>query len=199
MRSLSQLENNVVSAIKGFSAIKTWEFSAAIKNKEMLLYFGTQMIKDASELPCHVNEMAKNGVEITVHHNHLSNESLSWADWHGLAEIGYYETFAHAANGIIYWGQVINKDAVMNCYSNRTTIDNALQRVLPSVIVDRGFGRAYEDWANSFFEKHVLAESLKAKGYVNYDVDWTNSPACGFKFPNIAFASVVSNIQTSIP
>ena len=90
MRVLDQKENEIVSAIMAFSAVREWEFSAALDNKTFELeYFGTQMVKDKSEFPSCINYLAKSKV-ITIHHNHLSKQSLSWADWRGLTIANCY-------------------------------------------------------------------------------------------------------------
>ena len=95
MRVLDQKENEIVSAIMAFSAVREWEFSAALDNKTFELeYFGTQMVKDKSEFPSSINYLAKSKA-ITIHHNHLSKQSLSWADWRGLTIANCHETFAH--------------------------------------------------------------------------------------------------------
>lgn len=129
------------------------------------------MSPSESPMPPTVDGRAANGAAITILHNHRSNESLSWADWYGLARASYRETFAFGAKGATYWGRVIDQDPVVAAHGQQAAIDEAAHQAL--ALLFRNFpNRQVSEWAPSFFTNHVVAEALKSKGYVEYQADF---------------------------
>ncbi len=80
MRQLNPFEIRIVESIIALSAVKFWEYSAALDGHGRLLYFGTGMLSSQSKLPKSVNDMASQETAITIHHGAILL-SCGWEIW----------------------------------------------------------------------------------------------------------------------
>lgn len=169
VRALTHFETAIAQNLVDLGNLKNWEFAAFVESPNgPLIEFITRMTDDGADPSSDVRNKATAGVDLTVHHNHLSQESLSFADWYGLATF-FDETFAHCADGTCYWGRVINKAKVLDLHTNRAiAIENDALNALFSIIPNGPDAAALSD----FFRKEVVNEAMKLRGFVEYEVDW---------------------------
>lgn len=200
MRPLEPIEQQVASALIELARVREWEFSAALDLKEgKVVEFCTSMVRDGSDFAESVNNRARsNPQSITVHHNHLSKESLSWPDWNGLIEMRFKETFAHCDDGTTYWGRVIQENDVKNCFAKRSETDDLANRLLCEQFVGKVKNRQDEVWVTSFYIKHVVATAMSRKGYVKYDVHWGSHLRTPWKRYGEGLAKVSTLLSNSL-
>jgi hypothetical protein len=173
MRPLTTLEENIAKCVLEFGNKKRWEYSAFLDSKQdLLLSLTTSGNTSEVDIPPIVMRESGKGTQITIHHNHLSQESLSWSDWRGLVYL-FDETFAHCGDGTIYWGRVKDKCAVIKIINDadkqrilQTTANNCLTNLLMnqndiSPPIDAGR-----------FEKEIICRAMRLCGYVDYEHQW---------------------------
>jgi hypothetical protein len=108
LRSLTTFETPIAAAVVTLGSQQNWEFAAYLEAPTgPLVEIRTLMRDDGADPSQDVHAKAATGASIVVHHNHLSQESLSFPDWYGLATT-FDETFAHCADGTIYRGRVLD-------------------------------------------------------------------------------------------
>jgi hypothetical protein len=107
-RSLTQYEMPIVQLINDLGSAHKYEYAAFLESADgPLIEIRVDMRADGADPSNVVHPKAEQGVNIVVHHNHLSQESLSSDDWNGLNEI-FDEMFAQCNDGTIYWGRVLD-------------------------------------------------------------------------------------------
>ncbi len=117
-------------------------------------------------------QAAANGTPIVIHHNHLTEESFSWADWYGLFHMKFGETHAHVSDGTHYWARVLNSAAVHSVHGLGQALEmDAMNAFTQSAIVAN---RVTNDTSadGQFFRKHIIAAAMMRRQYVEYDVGW---------------------------
>lgn len=144
-----------------------WEYSASLESPlGPLLEIRTEkmsgkanpsqlLINDSSSYPHYV-----------LHHNHLSGESLGFADWCG-ASTHFNEIFAHCNDGTYYYGKVLQKDILL---SKINSVKIHLESIAENCLNDRLLD-VYSQ-AISFFRKDVICRAFKLRGYVDYGYQW---------------------------
>ncbi|WP_127341497.1 hypothetical protein [Enterobacter roggenkampii] len=146
-----------------------WEFAAYFdQSSGSLIELITKAKDDQAEPSLDVILKALKGDQIVVHHNHLSQESLSKADWNGANRL-FNEIFAHCTDGTKYWGKVISFENVAKIileyvyYS--TEADNALVKVLQNHSLDHLS-------TSGLFTKEIINRAMKIKQFVEYEYVW---------------------------
>jgi hypothetical protein len=125
---------------------------------------------DGVDLPEDVLKCVREHGGVIVHHNHLSQESLSDADWLGLIEV-YSETFAHCADGTIYWGHAIDRGAIARTMPSGR-VDLAVE--LAAINELSKLINLYPDYNSigMFFRKEVINRAMRIRGFVEYEYVW---------------------------
>ena len=171
-RALHQFEVPIAEAVVDFGTAVGWEFAAFLKAPQgPLIEMRSQAQPDGADPSGDVKLLAAAGVPVVVHHNHLSQESLSGPDWFGLCEL-FSETFAHCADGTVYWGQAIDHPSIRasTTGSNDVPAMNALFSILDAA----GVSDAAD--LSGFFRKEVLNRAMLVRGFVKYGYSWGNQP-----------------------
>ena len=174
IRELSSLEKEVAAAVVLLGQSHNWEFAAYIDvSSGSLIELITRMISVAADPSGDVHKRIQSGASVIVHHNHLSQESLSSADWKGLVSL-FDETFAHCADGTTYWGRVRNDDAVDCVISNYLRHEMNAQNYLSQSLREQNC--PYSSELGCFFRKEVINQAMKTRCFVDYEVSWGSQP-----------------------
>lgn len=172
IRVLTSFEQNVSASIVALANVRQWEFAAFLDGSSgTLIEIRTRMDPQGADPSSDVIDLARSGKPIVVHHNHLSQESLSEADWNGLVDL-FDETFAHCADGTMYWGRVLRDDAVRAMFSNGSPetmgmnfLFNLIQSYPESSVIAL------------FFRKEVVNRAMRLRGFVEYEYMWGSGVA----------------------
>jgi hypothetical protein len=92
-----------------------------------------------------------------LHHNHLSQESLSFADWNGACDY-FDEVFAHCADGTLYWGRVLDRPKVKALLDRAVAIETDAMNDLFQILLNAGEAEASE--LSTFFRKEVANRAM---------------------------------------
>ena len=167
MRKLTSFEQGVAEAILSSADERPWEYAALLEGADgPQIGMFTSERADGVDLGDDVVKRAKEHGGVIVHHNHLSQESLSDDDWRGLIEV-YAETFAHCADGTIYWGHAEDREAIAKVISSGSVewaAINGLSRLIE-------FHPDYPS-IGTFFRKEVINRAMRIRGYVEYEYVW---------------------------
>jgi hypothetical protein len=109
------------------------------------------------------------GGRAVLHHNHLSQESLSFADWNG-ASVMFDEVFAHCADGTVYWGRVIDAQKVADFVNRAIAIETEAENCLFSILLPLDEPGPME--RATFFRKEVANRAMALTGAVEYAYAW---------------------------
>lgn len=169
VRKLTPFEAPIAKAVVDLGAVRHWEFSAFLESdKGPLIELRTLCKYDGCDPSEDVHRQAKNGKLIVVHHNHLSQESLSSPDWMGLANL-FHETWAHCADGTVYWGRVTKHCEVKRIIGSaidETAIETMICNILCPKYNQQGVHLA------GFFRKEIINRAMKICGFVEYEYEW---------------------------
>ncbi len=119
-----------------------------------------------------VHASAARGTAVVVHHNHLSQQSLSFPDWQGLCNI-FSETFAHCADGTIYWGKVVSRPDVVRVLSKSSSVELDATNALFAQLWHRSDAAVVAE----FFRKEVANRAMRTRGFVDYQHVWGTDAA----------------------
>lgn len=148
-----------------------WEYAAFMESSSgPLIAYSTSKAPQYVIPPHSVHSALSAGIPIVIHHNHLSQESLSCDDWNGLAN-GIAESFAHCADGTVYWGSVVDKVEVLRlCLTQKTQMnaDTAWANVVNPYLPNNPL----VSWVTGFFGKEELNRAMHLRGFVNYGYLW---------------------------
>ena len=185
-RPLTQFEKPIVDAVVSMGVCQGWEFAAYLEtSKGPLIEIRTLMRRDGADPSVDVLQKAGNG-KLVCHHNHLSQESLSSADWRGLAQI-FDETWAHCEDGTQYYGRVIdicNVERILR--TNYEAVESSAETKLFKILNAKNNPRATD--LAGLFRKDVLNRAMCEREMVVYDVSWgtKNIPSCAVQnFPKL--------------
>jgi hypothetical protein len=179
---LSAFEQPIAVDIVELGTLKTWEFAAFLETQVgPLIEFITRMTDDGADPSSDVLSAMKRTGKVVVHHNHLSQESLSFADWTGLTVIAA-ETFAHCADGTIYWGRVLDIASVGRILDRAIAIETEGENSLFELLGDHPAAISL----SAFFRKEVVNRAMRLKGFVEYEVEWGTQAAT----PNVRPGSI---------
>ncbi len=127
--------------------------------------------KDDQANPTQITQdFIDNGGRPILHHNHLSQESLSFADWRGASE-KFDEVFAHCADGTVYWGRVLDQAKMADILSRANDVEvEAMTGLFKLLATADGRGA---DELSSFFRKEVVNRAMVLAGVVDYAYAWS--------------------------
>lgn len=173
-RPLTQFEQPIALHVVRTGTVNGWEYAAFLESPAgPLVEVYTSMNPQCVTLSPKVLRAINAGTPIVVHHNHLSQESLSDDDWSGLCT-KFAETFAHCADGTIYWGRVINQLEVQRVIAGPGET-NAMNKLF-SVIQGHPDPRFAQHPAIAqiafFYRKEVLNRAMHCCGFVDYGASW---------------------------
>jgi hypothetical protein len=175
-RPLTTFEIPIADAVIIFGLLKQWEFAAYLNTPNgPLIEMRCLMRDDCADPSQNVRSIAETGTQIVVHHNHLSQESLSFPDWNGLATL-FDETFAHCADGTRYWGRVLNRpcvEKVIHCAAQTVEMnaENHLFSTLNNVPNQANHPMTPAFLAH-FFRKEVVNRAMRLRKFVDYEYSW---------------------------
>jgi hypothetical protein len=167
IRTLTSLEQDTAKVILSSADEQPWEFAALLEGADgPEIGMFTSERADGVDLSDDVVKRAREHGGVVVHHNHLSQESLGDDDWRGIVEV-YAETFAHCADGTIYWGRAIDRQAISKVIANgfvEWAAINELNKLF----------EFYPDYPSigTFFCKEVINRAMRIRGYVEYEYVW---------------------------
>ena len=172
IRALTYKEKVIANAVVELGVSQGWEFAAYLKAPDGdLIEFITRMEDDGADPSSDVKKLAKDVNTVVVHHNHLSQESLSVADWRGVNCI-FNEIFAHSSDGTIYYGKVLNKSRLKEITEGEyNKIVNKGENNLFNLLNDDGLELELEI-ISSFFRKEVVNRAMALKKIVEYEYSW---------------------------
>lgn len=174
-RPLTQFEIPYANQVVRDGTLKGWEYAAFLASSSgPLIAYATSNSSQYVNLPPSVQSARTAGTTIVVHHNHLSQESLSCDDWNGLAN-GFAESFAHCADGTVYWGTVADRDEVLRFCPNQKIqmeADNVWAATVPHTVTSHPSSQ----WVAGFFGREVLNRAMHIRGFVKYGYLWGSKP-----------------------
>ena len=170
-RSLTLFESPIADAVVKLGSLQKWEFAAYLSSPNgPLVEIRTLMRDDGADPSYDVWDLVKKNTPIVVHHNHLSQESLSHADWMGLT-CGFDEIFAHCEDGTTYWGRVLACPCVIKRVLQKyTTIETCAENNL-FAILNALNGPNAANLAH-FFRKEVVNRAMGIRNFVEYEYSW---------------------------
>jgi hypothetical protein len=172
IRPLTKLEKQVAEALVSLAEVRSWEFAAFLETADgPLIEIRTLMRRDGADPSEDVHSRADQGAQIVVHHNHLTQESLSDADWKGLTEL-FSETFAHCSDGTMYWGRAKDKDAVRKVMETPSLENDATNLLCQMIRSDPD-----SSTVGAFFRKEILNRAMRVRGIVDYEYAWGSTNA----------------------
>ena len=166
-RPRTAFEIPIEQAVVSLGIAQSWEFAGYLETPlGPLIEIRTLMRQDGADPSQSVIDAAA-GNKLVVHHNHLSQESLSVPDWNGLATL-FDEAFAHSADGKTYWGRVVDHQTVVRLIRTSPLCEdqNILFSILLAANVNDPTGLAF------FFRKEVFNRAMKLRGFVEYEYTW---------------------------
>lgn len=173
IRPLTALEQAVADAVVQLGSARNWEFAGFLKSPSgPVIEFITRMKDDRADPSSDVVAAQKAGAAILVHHNHLTQESLSSADWNGLVHI-FDESFAHCADGTAYWGRALDRPGVIGVLAKYQTHQMNAANFLFAALQN---GPQAAD-LGSFFSKEVVNQAMRVRKFVDYEVEWGSGSA----------------------
>ena len=172
IRPLTPLETDTTEKILASAGIRPCEFAAFLDTPSgPLIELSTAGRPDGADPSEKVLQLIDAGHRVVVHHNHLSQESLSDTDWYGLAK-KFAETFAHCADGTCYWGRVLQPSVVETAIANGAVELQANNLLYDLIIWDDSESPAVAQ----FFRKEVMNRAMRQCGFVEYEYAWGSLP-----------------------
>lgn len=171
IRNLSPIEDIVAKAVVELGSLKNWEFAAYLEKQDgPLIEIITRMKDNRADPSADVLQLVTKPQTVIVHHNHLSQESLSRSDWNGASK-HFAEIFAHCSDGTIYWGAVKSKEKVNKTFEINGLIDKA-----DDILAHKLRSSSQEEYAGCYkFGKEIINRAMKLKMYVDYKYCWGDS------------------------
>jgi hypothetical protein len=173
LRALTQFEVSLVQELVILGTTNNWEYATLLTSADGPSINGlqTSMRTDAVALTPEFLHSLPQPRSIIIHHNHLSQESLSDADWLGLNNF-FLETFAHCEDGTIYWGQVINNFDVSRVLENYGLHECNASTILCNIMMGKGFYHNTLTDEATFFRKEIINRAMRIAGFVAYEFSW---------------------------
>lgn len=175
IRALTTFENDIASEVVELGNLKLWEFAAFLEAPlGPLLEFSTRRNAFSADPSQEIINRTGSSQRVVIHHNHLSQESLSFPDWNGLTEFAE-ETFAHCADGTIYWGKVLKECAVKAKVNNPGTAETDAANLLFNIL-QKNYSSPYDTYIATFFRKEVINRAMRIRNWVEYEFAWGSNP-----------------------
>jgi len=185
IRKMSPLEEKTAHLLVEAGENAHWEYSASLQCPQgPLLEFRTEKLDNQANPSTSVLDKMSQWPNFVLHHNHLSGQSLSFADWRGVSMF-FNEIYAHCNDGTVYYGRVLDKVKVLHIIDNlKDDIEVKSENIL--------FKYTNNNELASFFRKEVICRYLKIKGYVEYGYFWGNLSISHQKVLNLNIQNIVS-------
>ncbi len=165
LRQMTDLEQKTALLLIEAGESARWEYSASLHcPKGPLLEFSTEKLENQANPSSSLLDSISSYPEIVLHHNHLSGESLSFADWRGASQY-FNEIYAHCNDGTSYYGRVLNKEKMLSVINNKITLIEVKAE-------NHLFNYTNNTEFDAFFRKEVICRALKIRGYVEYGYSW---------------------------
>ena len=170
---MTKFENSIASLVVRHGTENGWEYAASLEGPNgPLLEIITEKRDDRAKPGLHVMDRAKAGARIVIHHNHLSKESLSQADWLGLIDAPFDEMHAHTADGTHYWARILNCKAVRATAERWETLELDAMDAFSNSALQRYSGNSDPSGCSQFYRRHVIAKAMEQMNYVEYEFSW---------------------------
>jgi hypothetical protein len=164
-RSLSHAEQRSAVALNCLGLISGWEWLAAFdSNRTELLTFRTDRDPRRTNWDQELLDHWAAGGRCIVHHNHPSGESLSDADWLALVRYPLDEIFAHAEDGSIFYGRLLDAAAAPAALANWVAATNAADAAFMAALT----GVPDVLTITEQLSKHLVGEALSTRGVALY-------------------------------
>ncbi|NRF74080.1 hypothetical protein QNM34_13755 [Rahnella bonaserana] len=166
-RQLTDLEIKIAEIVVNAGEDALWEYSASLKSPHgPLLEIRTEKMSGKANPSQLLIDDSSSYPDYVLHHNHLSGESLGFADWCG-ASTYFNEIFAHCNDGTYYYGKVLQKDTLLSKINSvKVHLESMAENCLNDHLLDM-----YSQ-AISFLRKDVICRAFKIRGYVDYEYQW---------------------------
>lgn len=172
-RPLTAFEQPIAATVVRLGTANSWEFASFLEAPVgPLIELRTLMRDDACDPSQDVHATAARGTAVVVHHNHLSQQSLSFPDWEGLCDV-FSETFAHCADGTVYWGKVLSRPDVVRVRSKSSRVELDATNALFAQLGDLPHAAIVAE----FFRKEVANRAMSDCGFVDYRHAWGTGTA----------------------
>ena len=167
---MTPIEQRAADAVLKLGSQERWEFAAFLAAPTgPLIEIRTVMRSDGVDPSLDVLQKAGNG-QLVCHHNHVSQESLSSADWRGLVRI-FNETWAYCEDGTRYYGRVLDINGVERVLRrNYLGLAARAETHLTNLLNAQGHLEAYT--LGPFFGKEMLNRAMLLRDLVEYKFDW---------------------------
>lgn len=171
IRTLTSFEHTVADAVVELGTLKGWEFAAFLKAPSgPLLEFITMMVPHGADPSNDIKSRMAPADRVVIHHNHLSQQSLSVPDWNGLTVFAD-QTFAHCEDGTRYWGKVIDETAVTHVLKKAMTVEVEAENFLFAILNSLKPDPTAVEFAH-YYRKEVVNRAMKLAGFVDYEFSW---------------------------
>ena len=168
-RALTAIEKIYAKVVVDLGLSTQWEFAAFLHSSiGPLIELRSLGQDDGADPSQDVLRFAGNG-KLVVHHNHLSQESLSLADWLGLARI-FDQTWAHCADGSVYYGRVLDPCRVERILRSTSGPEARASAELCKILISAGHPNAVD--LADMFRKETLNRAMLSLGIVDYGYLW---------------------------
>jgi hypothetical protein len=170
LRQLQSIEQTVADAVVRLGTLQGWEFGAFLESPSgPCIEIRTTLNPRGADPSLDVRQ-GKGSGQLVCHHNHLSHESLSSADWRGLAQI-FNETWAHCADETRYYGRVLDAEKVERVLNEKyEAIEIRAENDLVQILATQRQSEALSIAAH--FRKEVINRALHIRGMVEYSFEW---------------------------
>lgn len=168
-RNLTPVEARCAKIVVRRGSSNTWEYAAFLASPvgPLLELKTDRQVDRADPSPA----VVASGLPIVLHHNHLSQESLSSADWFGLSSL-FDETFAHCVEGTTYWGRVLDRSKVHAILRAAQSHEMNAQNEVTRALSNRHLPVAIVGELAQMFRKDVLNRAMRLRSFVEYEVAW---------------------------
>jgi len=166
VRPLSSDEIDCANTLRALGVITRFEWMAAYDvDLATAITFRTDRLPDGTDHDAAMRAHWDAGGSLIIHHNHPSDESLSINDWRALLDYPVTEIFAHATDGSIFFGSLLNRTSTAIALANFDDAGDAAEAVI--IKASPAPAEALLGLAN-LLRKHAVALALAQKGCVDY-------------------------------
>jgi hypothetical protein len=171
LRPLTSFEQLYADKVVQLGTDNNWEYAAYLAgcNGPLLELVTEELDNKAEPTPTVLDAIAR-GSHVVVHHNHLSQQSLSLADWNGAACL-FSEIFAHCNDGTTYWGRAVRREAIKGMFDKGQFHTMQVMDMLCGELRN-GVWHAHSTELGTFFVNEVINRAMALKKYVDYAYSW---------------------------
>ncbi|MER3383433.1 hypothetical protein [Pectobacterium aroidearum] len=165
LRKMTDLEQKTALLLVEAGECARWEYSASLHCPDgPLLEFRTEKQHNQANPSSELLDSISVHPNFVLHHNHLSGESLSFADWRGASNY-FNEIYAHCNDGTSYYGKVLNQEEMLSLINDKKDLIEVMAE-------NHLFKYTNDTKLDAFFRKEVICRALNIRGYVEYGYSW---------------------------